>query len=288
MLKKELIQYFTKRIANNLSSEKTAREMLSLPLVEIEAFEKDDVTPWAIFNKEYPGKAWCFNSNEFVFIKALYALPKVGFFIVEITENNIPHNVYVLSITYYPTVETNLTRVELEVVVNGTNLSIKNVKLFGDKKAAELLATEEKAVGIGSSIVKRFMVTMRIFTDFQESLDLYPVSVQTQKSRLNKGNMSKVDKRLEDVQYRAPRLIYLNKLPNSKSDTVSTPSGIKQKTHQRPGHWRTLSHPKYKNHEKYLVPKGVRVKPYWVGDTQTEYEGNVYRLITSDSINLPL
>lgn len=77
-----------------------------------------------------------------------------------------------------------------------------------------------------------------------------------------------------------PSIIYLDRLPRTyqPGDKPGEPTGVHQKPHQRPKYYRTLRADRYKNHPKYMVPKGVEVRASWVGDKEAIIEGNIYRL----------
>jgi hypothetical protein len=59
--------------------------------------------------------------------------------------------------------------------------------------------------------------------------------------------------------------------------TESTSAGSSKRPHRRRGHWRTLSHPKYRHHPQYQ--QKIWVKPAFIGPLEEVHEGNMYRLI---------
>ena len=73
-----------------------------------------------------------------------------------------------------------------------------------------------------------------------------------------------------------PHILFLDKLP-IKSSEGSTGTGTPKKPHKRRGHWRILQDPRYRHHPQY--GKRIYVKPSFIGPEQTEYEGNIYKLI---------
>ena len=73
-----------------------------------------------------------------------------------------------------------------------------------------------------------------------------------------------------------PHILFLDKLPTNNSD-ATTGTGTPKKPHKRRGHWRILQDPRYRHHPQY--GKRIYVKPSFIGPEQTEYEGNIYKLI---------
>ncbi len=72
-----------------------------------------------------------------------------------------------------------------------------------------------------------------------------------------------------------PRVLLLDRMPATQSQGTGTHAS--PKPHRRRGHWKTLSHPRFRHHPKY--GKKIYVKPSFVGPRQVSYEGNIYRLI---------
>ena len=71
-----------------------------------------------------------------------------------------------------------------------------------------------------------------------------------------------------------PRVLLLDRMPATQ--TQSTGTHASPKPHRRRGHWKTLSHPRFRHHPQY--GKKIYVKPSFVGPRQAKYEGNIYRL----------
>jgi len=69
-------------------------------------------------------------------------------------------------------------------------------------------------------------------------------------------------------------LIYLDSIPEEhQAANASTGQGSPLKMgHRRRGHWRQLTHPRYKTKRK------VRVRPSWVGPDQWSHNGSLYKL----------
>lgn len=72
-----------------------------------------------------------------------------------------------------------------------------------------------------------------------------------------------------------PRVLLLDRMPTTQSQGTGTHAS--PKPHRRRGHWKTLSHPRFRHHPKY--GKKIYVKPSFVGPRQVSYEGNIYRLV---------
>ena len=73
-----------------------------------------------------------------------------------------------------------------------------------------------------------------------------------------------------------PHILFLDKLPTNQPN-AETGTGTPKKPHRRRGHWRILQDPRYRHHPQY--GKRIYVKPSFIGPQQTEYEGNIYKLI---------
>ena len=72
-----------------------------------------------------------------------------------------------------------------------------------------------------------------------------------------------------------PHVLLLDRMPTTQKPKTGTHAS--PKPHRRRGHWKTLSHPRYRHHPQYQ--KKIYVKPSFVGPRQTKYEGNIYRLV---------
>ena len=72
-----------------------------------------------------------------------------------------------------------------------------------------------------------------------------------------------------------PRILLLDRMPTTQSERTGTHAS--PKPHRRRGHWKTLSHPRFRHHPQY--GKKIYVKPSFVGPRQATYEGNIYRLV---------
>ena len=73
-----------------------------------------------------------------------------------------------------------------------------------------------------------------------------------------------------------PHILFLDRMPTTPAEGDVAQGGTKS-PHRRRGHWRTLEHPRFRHHPQY--GKQIYVKPSFVGPQQTEYQGNIYKLI---------
>ena len=72
-----------------------------------------------------------------------------------------------------------------------------------------------------------------------------------------------------------PHVLLLDRMPTTQSEGAGTHAS--PRPHRRRGHWKTLSHPRYRHHPQYQ--KKIYCKPSFVGQRQTAYEGNIYRRV---------
>lgn len=72
-----------------------------------------------------------------------------------------------------------------------------------------------------------------------------------------------------------PHILFLDRMPTTQKEGTGTHAS--PKPHRRRGHWKTLSHPRFRHHPQYQ--QKIYVKPSFVGPRQTTYEGNIYRLV---------
>lgn len=72
-----------------------------------------------------------------------------------------------------------------------------------------------------------------------------------------------------------PRILFLDRMPTTQAESTGTHAS--PRPHRRRGHWRELSHTRYRHHPQYK--QKIWVKPSFIGPEQTVYESNLYRLI---------
>lgn len=114
------------------------------------------------------------------------------------------------------------------------------------------------------------------FIEWNNQNDRYIVSVKAEKPYKVKG-IGKMSDRLRSKQ--GPSIIYLNRLPSTGIVSDGNVDGGEKRAHQRRGTWKTLRAERYRNHPKFMVEKGVYVKPAWVGPREAIVEGNIYTIL---------
>jgi hypothetical protein len=75
-----------------------------------------------------------------------------------------------------------------------------------------------------------------------------------------------------------PSILVLNRIP-SHSDNTEGEHATKKKYHHRRGHFKTLTHEKFRHHPKFGVKNGVYVKPAWIGEKEGTYQGRSYKVL---------
>lgn len=118
--------------------------------------------------------------------------------------------------------------------------------------------------------------TQSFFNDCHNQ-DLYAVGVSKPKEKKS-GTLSR--KQLIS-RVSGPSVIFLNKLPQPSTSTGTSteePSHTKAPHHRR-GHFKTLRDPRFSKHPKYLVERGIYVKPQWIGDRESIVNGTTYTVL---------
>lgn len=100
----------------------------------------------------------------------------------------------------------------------------------------------------------------------------HPVEVSPQKPKRN----NTLSKKRPWRAAAGPHILFLDRMPTTQPQNTGG-THASPKPHRRRGHWRTLTHPKYRHHPQYQQP--IYVKPSFVGPPEVGYEGNIYRLI---------
>lgn len=294
MLKQSLVDVLTKAVKIKAITEKHAKLLASLPLVEIGDIHPEANTEWSRFvairptielTLKDPTNDVFLSRDDFIFLSAIYDIPRYGFYRITlhpVPEENVPTKGYSADFEYFPADGIVINPIVLATLTYDPDLTSPLKVLTATVKGSKVIIDAKDIV---VEAITEVLAILRIFVRFQESLDRYPVEVRNTRPRLSRGNMNRVDKQLGETHRTAPRLIYLNQLPhvsNSISNVTGEPTGPRA-MHQRVGHWKTLTHPKFKNHPKFGIKNGVRVKPSWVGIREASHEGNVYRVIFKDS-----
>ena len=130
---------------------------------------------------------------------------------------------------------------------------------------------EENYFAIATESIGVFIQTVQAMHVWLKESDRHPVEVMPVKQpKLSPLNKDKPWRRAT-----GPRILFLDRMPTTEAESTGTHAS--PKPHQRRGHWRELSHPRYRHHPQYK--QKIWVKPSFIGPEQAEYEGNLYRLI---------
>lgn len=137
-------------------------------------------------------------------------------------------------------------------------------KEMTEEEEANYFAISGESIGV-------FIQTVQAMHVWLKESDRHPVEVMPVKQpKLSPLNKNKPWRRAT-----GPRILFLDRMPTTQAESTGTHAS--PKPHQRRGHWRELSHPRYRHHPQYK--QKIWVKPSFIGPEQAEYEGNLYRLI---------
>ena len=118
------------------------------------------------------------------------------------------------------------------------------------------------------------LTSVQMMHNWLKECDKHPVSV----TPTSRPKPSSLDKKRPWRRATGPSILLLDKMPSQSSGATGTGSG--KRPHRRRGHWRTLSHPKYRHHPQYQ--QKIWVKPAFIGPSEEIFEGNMYRLIDQE------
>ena len=118
------------------------------------------------------------------------------------------------------------------------------------------------------------LTSVQMMHNWLKECDKHPVSV----TPTARPKPSALDKKRPWRRATGPSILFLDKMPSQA--TESTGTGSSKRPHRRRGHWRTLSHPKYRHHPQYQ--QKIWVKPTFIGPIEEVHKGNMYRLIDQD------
>lgn len=105
--------------------------------------------------------------------------------------------------------------------------------------------------------------------------DKHIVEVAPTNKKAKAPKKSSLNKNRPWLTASGPHILFLDRMPATQKERTGTHAS--PKPHRRRGHWKTLSHPRYRHHPQYQ--QKIYVKPSFVGPRQTTYEGNIYRLV---------
>lgn len=121
---------------------------------------------------------------------------------------------------------------------------------------------------------------MSVWFDYISSLKLTPVLKHVKEIPV--GKKAGDNLKLKSAPHAS--IIFLDRLPTRNEsvkdvERVCTESTTKR-GHQRIAYRKTLTADRYRNHPKYMVKDGVRVRTTWVGErTSSDLEGNTYTVM---------
>ncbi len=120
------------------------------------------------------------------------------------------------------------------------------------------------------------LTSVQMMHNWLKECDKHPVSV----TPTARPKPSTLDKKRPWRRATGPNILFLDKMPSHVSEATGT--GSSKRSHRRRGHWRTLSHPKYRHHPQYQ--EKIWVKPAFIGPVEKVYQGNMYRLIDQEHV----
>ncbi len=124
------------------------------------------------------------------------------------------------------------------------------------------------------AMIGNYMTTLNLLHRYIKEGDKHPVEVRAKAP----ANPNAPTNKSAPWRIKGPSLLLLDRMPSQTAPGTGTHAS--PTPHRRRGHWRTLSHPRYKNHPQY--GSKIYVKPSFIGPVQEVYQGNVYRLIQPD------
>lgn len=101
--------------------------------------------------------------------------------------------------------------------------------------------------------------------------DLYAVGVKS-------PNRGKTLRQRQLGKDSGPSIVFLNRLPKPSVKSQGEPT-YSVAAHHRRGYFKTLRDECFANHPKYLVERGIYVKPAWIGDRQSIVNGTTYTVL---------
>jgi len=130
---------------------------------------------------------------------------------------------------------------------------------------------ESEYLHICAESIGVFIQTVQAMHLWLKESDKHPVEV----TPVKKPVLSPLNKDKPWRRATGPRILFLDRMPTTQAENTGTHAS--PKPHRRRGHWRELSHPRYRHHPQYK--QKIWVKPSFIGPEQAVYDGNLYRLI---------
>lgn len=293
MSRKVLTEILGSMIDSGNFYEERARKILALPFIECA-----DSTDWREFY-DAKGQDTLVNGlflDDLILLDAVYALDDIYMFRVQYIDNTEDPETGV----YKASVE--LFFKNAKMVRNAGGSVHATITINPRLSVREFVSVDTAVMKLGTATVDYktnesicgliilALCKLKLFNYYQDSLDRYAIEVSPPAVRkVVVGNTKRGAVRLKRAP-EGPRIVYLNELPKESNKTPSAgdsvPVGV-QKTHQRKGSWRTLTHERFAKHPKYMIEKAIRVRAYWVGDRETVYQGHTYRILEKPSNDIP-
>jgi len=126
--------------------------------------------------------------------------------------------------------------------------------------------------------VAGLLTSVQMMHNWLKVCERHPVSV----TPTSRPKPSPLDKKRPWRRATGPSILLLDKMPSQA--TESTGAGSSKRPHRRRGHWRTLSHPKYRHHPQYQ--QKIWVKPAFIGPLEEVHQGNLYRLVDQGAMSI--
>lgn len=105
--------------------------------------------------------------------------------------------------------------------------------------------------------------------------DRHAVEVLPSADKLTKAKQNPANRTRPWNTASGPHVLLLDRMPGTQREGLGTHAS--PRPHRRRGHWKTLQHPRFRHHPQYQ--KKIYCKPSFVGPRQTNYDGNIYRLV---------
>jgi len=135
------------------------------------------------------------------------------------------------------------------------------------------------------SMISKFIYYLSEFFKYQNNSDRRLVTVDPiiKKKAVNGFEKMDIRKRLRARSASSSHIIYLNSVPVAQDAKGTGAGGHSSKTaHARKGYSYTLKHERYSKHPKYQIEKAMWRKSCYIGELESDFEGNTYRVLPCD------
>ena len=165
------------------------------------------------------------------------------------------------------------------LAVTGAELDFEEKHPGAGEKFISVVPTEScrkmwgDAITGMNELAENLFETCHMVWHYAKYGDKHVVEVAPTKTKIQKK--SALYKNRPWATANGPHILFLDRMPITQKEGTGTHAS--PKPHRRRGHWKTLSHPRFRHHPQYQ--KKIYCKPSFVGPRQTTYEGNIYRLV---------